>query len=299
VPRKPARAADWIRSIADDDRPFLLVYSCNEPHHPFVYPDPFVGMYRAEQAELPLTLDDPAGPESLTRRYRATLVPASRYSEEQIRAMSAAYHGGVSFVDHCAGLIFTALLETDQYDRTLIIYTSDHGELLGNHGLFFKGSHMHDDMVRVPLVVRPPGGLAGGRPCDALVSHVDLVPTIAHWCGARTTGLHGQMIGELMQGADGAVRDGVSCEYHSGLWQVPISPLRMWRTPEWKYVESRGGDHELYDLRSDPNELRNLLADAASATALGQMRHALGQWLASVGDPWPEVPVPPPRPPAA
>ena len=291
-----SRCAEWIRRIAIEDRPFLLIYSCNEPHPPFVYPDPFVGMYAAEDVALPPTLHDPAGPDSLRRRYRSTLVSADQFSDAQVRRMRAAYYGGVSFVDHCFGLMLTALVETDIYDDTLVIFTSDHGEMLGHHGLFFKGAHMYDDMTRIPLVVRPPGGLGSVRLCDALVSHVDLVPTIAAWAGGAVEGLHGLDIGDLMRGDEGSPRAGVAAEYHSGLWQDPIAPLRMWRTGTWKYVESYLGDHELYDLQADPDEVRNLVHDADHAEIRESLRGDLREWLATTGDPWPDVPIPPPRP---
>jgi uncharacterized sulfatase len=199
----------------------------------------------------------------------------------------------VSYVDHLLGIILEALIDTDQLDDTLFVYTSDHGEMLGSHGLVRKGAVLYDELVNIPFLVRPPGGPGGPRQTRRVVSHVDLVPTVLDWCGAEAPGdVQGASIRGLVEGGDMPVHDGVALEYHSSNWGERPAPLRGWRTEDWKYVETLGGDDELYDLRADPLEARNLIGDPAARDARERMRRALHDWLERTGDRWPNVPIP-------
>jgi hypothetical protein len=97
---------------------------------------------------------------------------------------------------------------------------------------------------------------------------------------------------DLVEGGDTPVHDGVALEYHSSNWGERPAPLRGWRTEDWKYVETVGGDDELYDLCCDPLETRNLIDEPSASGARDQMRGALHRWLRETGDQWPEVPIP-------
>jgi uncharacterized sulfatase len=153
---------------------------------------------------------------------------------------------------------------------------------------------MYEDMVRIPLIVRPPGGLGVLHNCNHLISQVDLTPTIIRLCGGEPPEhLQGLDATRLMLGEDEPIRDFVAAEYHSATWTNPLIPLRMWRTDKWKYVETLQDDHELYDLERDPDELHNLASDPTYVNQLQAMRAALHDWLKETGDAWPEVPQPP------
>ena len=288
-------AARFIHRMAADERPFCLVYSCHEPHPEFVSPRPFDRMYEPADMPLPETRHDNVGPRLLRNRADRQLKPApdGPSGDDDLRAMWAGYYGAVSYVDHLVGIILAALVESGQFDDTLFIFTSDHGERLGSHGLLFKGAVLYEELVNIPLLIRPPGGLAAGHRTDRLVTHVDLVPTILRWCGAPIPGeLQGADIGALATGGNEPVHDGIALEYHSCNWGQRPTPLRGWRTESWKYVETIGGDDELYDLRADPLERHNLSGRPAAADVRGQMQAALAAWLKRTGDSWPEVPRP-------
>jgi arylsulfatase A-like enzyme len=311
--RDACAAAHFIRRMAGERRPFVLGYSCHEPHQPFVSPRPFDRMYRPEDMPLPETLSDEAGPNLARSRGQRRLKPAWQWSEDELRAMWAAYYGAISYVDHLVGIILEALIDTDQFDNTLLVFTSDHGEMLGSHGLMFKGEVMYEELVNVPLLVKPPrpsadrylaAGAAsatpgrqtssGGHQTDRLVSHVDLVPTILRWCGAsQPANLQGADIRGLVEGDDVPVHEGVAFEYHSTDWGERPVPLRGWRTEDWKYVETAGGQDELYHLAGDPWERCNLVDDPAYQDVRARLQAQLHQWAIQTGDRWPEVILPP------
>ena len=288
-------AARFIERMAGTERPFCLVYSCHEPHPSFVSPRPFDQMYDPAAMPLPETRHDNVGPHLLRHRADWQLKPAlaAPFDDDDLRAMWAGYYGAVSYVDHLVGTILAALIETGQWDDTLFIFTSDHGEMLGSHGLLFKGAVLYEELVNIPLLIRPPGGLPAAHQTERLATHVDLVPTILGWCGASVPGtLQGADLRTLATGGDKPVHDGIALEYHSSNWGERPAPLRGWRTEGWKYVETIGGDDELYDLRADPLERDNLLDDPAAGDTRRQMQAALAAWREQTGDPWPDVPIP-------
>jgi arylsulfatase A-like enzyme len=295
--RDAQEAVHFLRQMDDESRPLLLTYSCFEPHSPQASPRPFSRMYAGREAEMPLpeTRRDTAGPALMRRRPSGGLASVEELSDDDLRAIWAAYCGSISYVDHLVGTILQALIETDRFDNTLFIYTSDHGDMLGSHGLRGKGAVCYEEIVRIPFLVRPPGGLRAAHIVDQLVSHVDVVPTVVRWCGARLPdGLHGADIRDLVEGGETPVRDGVGIEYYARRFAREAAPLRAWRTRDWKYVESPAGGEELYHLEDDPHETHNLIDDPASVGACAALREALYAWLRAAGDPWPEIRAPEP-----
>ena len=288
-----ARSADFIRRMAGDERPFLLVFSCHEPHAPFVSPEPFHRMYAHLAGDLPLpeTRRETAARDVLRRRGDRKLQPVESLSDDDLRTMWAAYYGAVSYVDHLVGTLLAALVETNQWDDTLFIFTSDHGEMLGSHGVYLKGAAGFDELIGIPLLICPPGNSPAPHQTTRLVTHVDLAPTILRWCNARVPAeLQGADIRPLIEGGTEAVHDGIVVEYLSGNWGERPVPLRVWRTEDWKYVEGQGGAaEELYDLRADPLETRNLVDDAAYGATREGLREQLRAWLGRTGDRWPEI----------
>ena len=292
------RAVEFIRSrdSGGDDRPFVLVYSCQEPHAPFTCPEPFFSMIDPESLDLPASVRDASGRRWLDRPDWQ-LTSTEPFSEGDLRKMWSAYLGTVGFIDYLVGRITAALVDTGVMDNTVFIFTSDHGEMLGSHGLLLKGASFYEELVRIPLIVRAPGGSAG-ETRDALVSHADLVPTILDYARvAPPPSLQGENLRSLLEGGGTDIREGIAAEFHSTNWTDPLAPLRMWRTKHWKYVESLAGehDHELYDLVNDPGEMNNLAGEASHRGTLAQLARDLHAWCRATGDRWPEVPLPSPE----
>ena len=121
------------------------------------------------------------------------------------------------------------------------------------------------------------------------------MPTILDYCGVEPPEeLHGVSIASLIEGKTEPVREGVAGEFHSCNWtEDPVTPLRMWRTKNYKYVESQIGDNEFYNLTEDPNERNNLIDDPQCREQIEAMRSALSDWQKDTGDSWPQVAEPP------
>lgn len=286
------RAASFIRRMANDPRPFCLVYSCIEPHAlGTIYnisPCPFDRMYDPQDMPLPDSRRDPLAPQVVRQRNYKGLLPTDPYTDDDLQCLTAGYFGAVSYTDHLLGILLEALLSTDQFDDTLVIFTSDHGEMMGHHRMLKKGPVMFDDLVRIPLLIKEPGQQQAQEQ-EGLVSHVDLVPTALSFAGVSVPDeLPGQNLRDAIGGA--SQHQGIPMEYHSVKWGYTDWPLRAWRTMDWKYVEGLHGDCELYDLRNDPGERRNLAADPAYAKVLHEQRQNLRAWADATNDPWPDVP---------
>ena len=294
------QAAHFIRTMQTDDNPFLLVYSCIEPHpmgsNYDIAPCPFDKMYDPQEMYLPQTLRDSGVLSIMRSRNRGNkMTPADFFTDDHVRAKIAGYYGAVSYVDHLLGIILEALISSDQLDDTLVIFTSDHGEMLGDHRMFQKGSIMFEQMIRVPLVIKPPRAAsdAAGVRVQHLVSHADLVPTMLRCCGQDVPGqLPGFDLGALVAGQDKPVRDGVAVEYYARFLEGDHNPLRAWRTRSWKYVETINGVNELYNLEQDPLETRNLINSDGASSQKAKMKEDLYAWIKSSGDPWPDIVVP-------
>ena len=290
------RAVAWVRQQAANPDPFLLVYSCREPHPPFGAPEPFHSLYRPEDMPLSPTRRDPAGAAWTLKRDDPNLQQqASQLTDAQLQQVRAGYWAAVSYVDHLVGRLMTTLLDTDQWENTIMVFTSDHGEMLGHHGLFGQYAVLYDDVIRIPLIVRPPGGLGRASSCDQLISHTDLLPSLVGWCGgSRPEAVQGANASDLMLGGTTPIHTGIAAEYHSANWTEPMTPMRAWITERWKYTATLDGTDELYDLEADPQEMANLIADPASSLALDRMRGELQAWQQQTTDRWPDV-VQPPR----
>jgi choline-sulfatase len=187
-------------------------------------------------------------------------------AEEEARARRG-YLAAISYADERIGEVLTALADCGHAGDTIVVFTADHGELLGEHGLWYKMSFF-DPSARVPLVVRMPGGQAGR--VAAPVSHLDLAPTIAELAGADLGGgeLDGSSLVPLMEGE----RPGdVAAEY---LAEGVGGPAVMIRRGRHKYVRCGDDPDQLFDLDADPHELENLAAGPAHTQIAASLRAA-------------------------
>ena len=168
----------------------------------------------------------------------------------------------MALIDDQIGRILTALEESNQAENTLVVFMSDHGEMLGDHGIYFKGPHFYDCQLRVPLIIRwPAGGVVKNRSIEGLVELVDLAPTFLDAANLEIPErIQGRSMLPMIQGGSENLgcREQVYSEYYNS-WTHGNAYGTMLRTKEEKIVVYHGtGEGELYDLRKDPEEFFNL-----------------------------------------
>ena len=253
-----------------DERPFCYVVSFSHPHDPFTIPRKWWDLYRDQDIPMPASGYAQADLHPHERRLREVCaMNGAEVTEDQVRAARRAYYGAISYVDdHISGL--TGLLrETGRLDSTVIIVTSDHGEMLGERGAWYKMS-FYEGSARVPLVVRAPALFPPGR-VAAPVSTMDLLPTLAGLAGTGQPGIVGPIDGRsLLPHLSGTPdRDEVTAEY---LAEGAIAPIVMIRRGHRKFIHSPSDPDQLFDLAADPGERANLAEDPAAAGLMAEFR---------------------------
>jgi len=241
---------------SNDKSPFLLVASFTHPHDPFAVPERYWSLYRDADVVLPAPAPAPGALDPHSRRLRRVCaMDAQPVSEAQVRAARRAYLGAISYVDDCLGRLLQALRSSGLGEDTIVILLSDHGEMLGERGLWYKMSFF-EGASRVPLVVASPGRFAPTR-VSASVSLVDLLPTLVELgggdAGALGAASDGRSLGPHLAGRQG--HDEAIGEY---LAEGAIAPIVMIRRGGLKFIHSSADPDQLYDLRRDPGERDNL-----------------------------------------
>jgi choline-sulfatase len=266
-------AVRWLEERATSAGPWVGKVSFVTPHYPFTVPQEFLDLYPLDSLPMPRRSDErewdrhPAV--EVYRRGCGLEEPLTR--DQTLRAVQA-YYGLVSFMDAQAGLVLDALEASGQAENTIVLYVSDHGELLGIDGLWFKGT-MAESSVRIPMILAGPG-VPVGR-CETNVSLVDVFPTVIdamrlppHPDDKDLPGL--SLLGIATSSAD--PERTVFSEYHSANSDTGSFMIR--RGP-WKYVYSVGSPERLFNLDSDPWEEIDLALDPDHAAVLEECRAAL------------------------
>ncbi len=266
------RAIAFIDERPDGDQPWMLNINLYDPHPPFNPPKSYADRYDPEKMPGPHFEDSDL--ETQARLSGADFQGEVRRPEEhRAHQAQARYYAMIELIDDQLARIFAALDASDQRDDTVIIFTSDHGETLGDHGLMYKGCRFYEGLVRVPLIFQssPKWGLQAGLRSDALVELLDLSATILHLATVPLPTTHqGKSLLGIMRGeqAAGRLRDFVRCEYFDALAPEFTGGhgafATMHRTRQHKlcvYHSLDGHVGELYDLDADPWEHRNLWDD--------------------------------------
>ena len=252
-----------------DRRPFLMVASLTHPHDPFAITRPFWDLYPETAIDMPrVGLGDvPLDPHSARIRHVCAM-DAQPVSDAQVRDARHAYYGAISFCDAQLGRLLDALDATG-LDDTAVLFLGDHGEMLGERGLWYKMSFF-EGACRVPLVVSVPGRFPAGRSAAA-VSLVDVLPTLVELAGGDVARLASPVDGRslLAHLAGQGGHDEVLGEY---LAEGAVAPLVMVRRDRWKFVHSPADPDQLYDLDADPEELTNLAAAPDQADRVAAFR---------------------------
>ena len=190
------------------------------------------------------------------------------------------YREKVRLADVELGRLLEHLDTSGLRDNTVVLFTSDHGDMDTNHRLVFKGPFMYENLVHIPFMVRMPGGSPGM--VDRFVTPCDVVPTLCALAGAEAGETDGVSVAAGLTGGGYPDRDFVVSEYYGK--QKWVNPIRMYRTREWKYNRYLVHGEELYDLKNDPDEMVNLAADASHHARKDELSSALDRWMAKNGD---------------
>ncbi len=275
---------------AAQGRPFFVRWDPSEPHLPNIVPDPYCSMYPPGSIPPWNSFPDPLKGKPYIQAQQRRTWKLDGWTWDQWAPVVSRYLGEVSLLDRQVGRILDALDSLGLAENTLVIYTTDHGDMCGGHGMIDKHFIMYDDVVRVPLIVRWPGRVKPGTCCHAFVAHaVDLAST---FCEAALVSIpdtfRGQSLVPLLEGASDNGRPDIFSTYHGN--QFGLYSQRMVRDRRWKYVWNATAEDELYDLQSDPGEIINRAAAPLCRPELSRLRGRLLAWMEATKDkllnPW-------------
>ena len=278
------RAVDFLEKHSGE--PFVLVVSYDEPHHPFTCPPEYAEKF--EDYAYPV---GPASYDTLENKpaHHREWAEADTVRLENGRIRHPLYFGCNSFVDREIGRVIDAAHALAPED-TYIIFTSDHGDMLGAHGLRGKGPAMYEEITHVPLIVQQPGGVGSGTVNSTLVSHVDLLPTMLELAGLDVPPImEGQSIVPLLQGRE-IPEKSVVMEFHR--YEIEhdswggFQPIRCIVSGQHKLVINLLHTDELYDLEADPAEVHNLIDHPDYAEVRNALHDRMLDWMYEKRDPF-------------
>ena len=275
------RAINFLQNRREADRPFFLWCSFSDPHHPYGPPEPYDSLYDPANVPMPTRregeLDDLAP--FFRRIYEKDVQvsgrgTATKISDEHIREIIAHTYGMIALIDDNIGRVMATLEEKNLREDTVIVFLSDHGDMLGDHWLLNKGPFHFEGLIHVPLIWSWPGRFAEDVKSDALVSHLDFAATILDVCGvpipegrippepeapAAPAPWPGRSLVPLLSGKEGTIHDAVIVENDEDYLGLR---LRTLVTDRWKVTIYAGQSFgELFDLVDDPGETRNRWED--------------------------------------
>ncbi len=285
------RAAAWLQE--QDGDPWLAVVSFVNPHDIYEFPRRPDQPVRPGVTVPPSLGDDLSTKPAAQRRFLhedqgRPLVGADADRWLRYRSLYGDLIGGV---DACLGRVLEVLDRRALWPQTCVVYTSDHGDLAGAHGLPFKGPCLYEELVRVPLLLAWEGVVPAGTRPSGLVSHLDLLPTLCAALGvAAPPACAGGNLLDLLAGRPW--RRELFFEYLAK--QRWVCPIRGLRSGPWKLSQYLDGARELYHLGEDPHETVNLAGRAEHAAELARLSTRLEAWRLDAGDTWPWGPGEPP-----
>jgi arylsulfatase A-like enzyme len=277
------RAIDFLRQ-RDKQKPFFLFVSYLDPHSPSQLCEPYWSMYDAGDMPSPRIPESvrKARPEAVRNDARG----GGRHlidDEAMARALTAAYYAKVTMVDDNVGRLLEQVESMGLSDDTIVVFTADHGNMLGDHGRWFKGV-MYEGSSRIPLLIRAPRGgklaadLNRGRVIEEMVENIDVMPTLMEMIGRPLPsgrGFQGTSVVNLVTGKETAWKTAIFAERGS----------MMIRTTRHKLIKNQardlrqgGSEYELYDLVRDPGEDVNLIDDPACASIAAELKARLEAW---------------------
>ncbi|CAA9254632.1 MAG: Choline-sulfatase [uncultured Chloroflexi bacterium] len=269
--------------------PWCLWMNFTGPHNPYVVPEPYASMYHWRDVPVPASFDDdPSAKPAYVRKVRHRWF--RDITEEHTRKAIAHYWGYCTMIDHYVGQVLAALDETGQAENTIVVYTSDHGDMMGAHNLWFKDVYGYEETHRMPFILRWPRGIAPGTVIDDFVRTLDLGPTFLDAAGAEPLDpCHGVSLLPLLRGEPGAAErlehQELFVEEHGNIFYFVMRQVCDGR---FKLTWNAADVDELYDLQDDPHEMRNLAEPPQPAHQAEYLRlcDRLWDWMLRLEDPY-------------
>jgi arylsulfatase len=295
------RAIEFMTWSGEFAAPWFFSVNMFDPHAPFDPPASYLERYldRLDEIPLPPYVEGELEDRPVWQRIdhggamTGTSFKYDEMTEREHRLVRAAYWAMCDLIDDQVGRLLQALEENGQAQNTLVVFMSDHGEMLGDHGIYLKGPYFYEPAIRIPFLMRLPGVIEPGRRSPALVELVDLAPTLLDAAGLpRHPGMQGRSLWPLLQGDKDLAehRDDIYCEYYDAMpWHLdPPAWATMVRTREHKLVRAHSDDSgELYDLVRDPGETHNRWDDLDYASVKADLLQRLCDRMAETADPLP------------
>ncbi len=262
------RGLEFLEENRGGDRPFLLMIQPGPPHNPYLLPPSQQGVY------------DPA-----KIRLRPNWKPGT--PKVPGRKEIANYYAMISDLDEHFGRLLKALDDWGMADDTIVVFNSDHGDMLGSHGQRLKRKPW-EESIRVPGVFRYPRKIRTPRVDDAILTHADMMPTLLHLCGAPVSvDVQGADLSRVVLGETAAGPDAAFFQIFGPQRATAIADgWRGVRTRRYMYATYRDRPWVLYDLEEDPYEQNNLVKDRAAASLLSEMEGRVNSWMMATGDSW-------------
>lgn len=296
-------AVDYLEQVRQPERPFFLWLSFPDPHTPYQTPEPYASMYRPDDVPMPPPDDLSTKPER--QRVMHMMDAMDRADERTIRSVRAIHYGMINFIDDTIGRVTAKLEELGLTDDTVVIFTSDHGDSMGAHGLIQKHNAFYDSFTHVPLIISAPGSARAGSRCPHLMELVDLMPTILELAGCPIPyGVQGRSCASYLFEGEYVPREYVviesgeegepmrveeitarpqdpfdeSCFVWCAYRDAWLGKGKSIRTKDWKLNLYANGEGELYHLAEDPHELKNLIGDLEHEPVVVGLERKLLRW---------------------
>lgn len=295
------RAIGFLETAATAEAPFYLSVSFPDPHHGFACPDPWYSMF--DRTAMPAPVRREGELDDLAPHYRTVFtetLPLSgrhaptRIGDDQLREIRAVTAGMIAMTDDGIGRVLAALDRLNLAGDTIVLFLADHGDMLGDHWMMNKGPFHFDGLLRVPFLARWPGRIPAGRVVESLTSHTDVVPTLLamtgvappdRWPSPATSAearrelraLPGRSLVPVLTGAAGSVQDAVVIENDEDYLGLRLRTIVTQDRQLTMYVGEDGEQPygELFDLDSDPGQLRNRWVDPAWQTEKSRLKERL------------------------
>lgn len=281
-----SHARDLISKYHAEKSKFFLRLDFHGPHFPNVVPEPYFSMYPPDLIppwpNASDDLKDKPAVHAIKRKHWET----DKYTWENWKYLVSAYYGEISLIDDAVGTVLAQLDELGISDNTLIIWTTDHGDTIGAHGICNKDYTMYEEIYRVPMLVRWPGVVREGSVCDQFVMHfLDIFATLRDVVGAGpATPSHGYSLVPILKGdVPSDWRTDAYCEFHGS--HMGLYSMRLLRDERYAYVYHPNDEDELYDMAEDPWQLKNLAREPEQyAAVLDRMKRKMVARMAETDD---------------